>query len=157
MQQLQFDDSKPLEIVRNWNGLQVLRLNTTDAEPFVREGTKFIADMPDYVDSEGQVKILYVFDMLPPLSAILKLAEFKPEKSVTWSPSAIIKPENTEIFDKIIPLVLWGINLTAYKNNYSLNIFGHECKDNLDPVMKWFDEEISKNPHTERSIKSLNS
>lgn len=155
MQQLQFDESKPCEILRNWNGLQVLRLNTSDAEIFVKEGTQFIADMPKYVDSEGQVKILYVFDVLPPLSAILRLAEFKPEKAVTWSPSAVIKPEDTTVFDKIIPVVLWGVNLTAYKNNYSLQIFDHKCKFNLEPVIKWFDEQIENNPHRERLPESF--
>lgn len=148
MLQLQFDDSLSFQVIHNWNGLQIFRLNTDSPEIFINEFKNFIKEVPQYVDEKGQLKIIYVIEKMPPLSAILKLAESPMEDDVVWAPSVIIKPADTEIFNKFIPVVLWGINLTIDKKNYSINIFDNSYKDNLDEVVKWLDSQIALNPHT---------
>lgn len=143
--ELKFDYSKPVNMIFDHKGTQVLHVNTENPEVFLEEALKFDVEVQSHLDKRKRCKIMYVIDKVPPLSAILKFVE-NPFEGVEWGAYAVILPEDLSILNKFIPVVTFGLNITHLKNKHIMKVFDHTYRENLQEVFNWLDENVEKKP-----------
>ncbi len=135
MIKLDFDNSKEMEIIYDFKGAHILRINTTDTKLFLEKGKEFDEGVLKRLDKDRNCRIIYVVDKTPPLTAILNFVQFPFD--VNWGAYAVVMPEDLSIVSKFIPIVTYGLGITDLRHKYDLKVFDNTHRDNLTEVFEW--------------------
>jgi len=147
----EYNESLPMEIVHDFHGCQILRVNTIDVNIFLESGKKFDMGLPSRTDSDGSIKCIYVIDKVPPLSSVLNFVQTPFAQGVNWGAYAVILPQDTSLISKFIPIVTYGMMFTPLKDKYALKTFNSKYRDDLTEVIKWLDE-VTYKRHNEIDV-----
>lgn len=141
---LQFDENAEIETFYDFHGANILRVNTTNTDLFLKEGKVFDAEVMKRLDSKGRCKIIYLVDKVPPLSVILKFME-NPDFEASWGVYAVINPADDTLINKFMYIVTMSLNMTgSLRNKYEVKFFNHKYKKNLKEVIDWMDSVYDK-------------
>jgi len=138
---IKYDESKDLETVFDFHNTQIFRVNTINTNEFLKVGMYFDSECIKRVDSEGRVRIIYVVDKVPPLSAILKFVS-NPFYEVKWGIYAVIVPEDLPTLSKITPILSYALDITKLKGKFTLKVFDYTKRNDLSEVIGWMDESM---------------
>jgi len=142
MYQIKYDPQKEFETIFDFHNTQIFRLNSvSDTTDFLSIGEYFDVECVKRVDSEGRIRIIYIADKIPPLSAILKFVS-NPFDEVKWGIYAIIVPEDLPTLSKIVPIISYALGITKLRGRFTAKVFDYTHRNNLEEVIKWMDENM---------------
>lgn len=141
---LQFDENAEIETFYDFHGVNIIRVNTTNTDLFLKKGKEFDLEVMKRLDKKGRCKIIYLTDKVPPLSVILKFIE-NPDFEAEWGVYAVINPADDSLINKFMYIVTMSLNMTgSLRNKYALKFFNHKHRDDLKEVIDWMDKALEK-------------
>lgn len=151
---IQYDESKLIEMIEDFNNTQIFRVNTSNTEDFINAGKQFdeICIKQAKLNPEGICRIVYVVDKIPPLSAVLKFVS-APFTEVKWGIYAVIVPPDSATLNKVIPIVSYGLGITTMQGKFAAKVFNYSHRNDLTEIMKWMDKmEGTRTPTIETKL-----
>jgi hypothetical protein len=148
---LQFDENAEIETFYDFHGVNIIRINTTNTDLFLKEGKIFDSEVMKRLDPKGRSMIIYLVDKVPPLSVILKFIE-NPDFEAKWGVYAVINPADDTLINKFMYVVTMSLNMTgSLRNKYVVKFFNHKYKGDLKDVIDWMNSVLDKEVENEKT------
>lgn len=135
MIRLDLKEDKEIEIIYDFKGVHIFRVNTEDTALFLSKGREFDDGVLKRLDEKKECKILYIVDKTPPLTAILNFLQFPFD--VSWGAYAVVMPKDMSMVSKFVPIVTYGLGITDLKHKYDLKVFDNSYREDLTEVFEW--------------------
>lgn len=144
-----FDETKEIEVIFDYYNTQIFRINTDNTNLFLEVGRNFDAECLKRVDDKGRIRIIYMADKIPPLSAILQFFS-NPFIEVTWGLYAAVIPKDLAIVTKFVPILTYGLGITNMKDKFTARVFDYTNRNDVTAIMEWMDAHME--PQSEGNI-----
>lgn len=144
-----FDEAKEIEVIFDYYNTQIFRINTDNTNQFLEVGKNFDAECLKRVDDQGRIRIIYIADKIPPLSAILQFFS-NPFIEVKWGLYAAVIPKDLSIVVKFVPILTYGLGITNMKDKFTARVFDHTHRNDVTEIMQWMDANME--PKAEGNI-----